>query len=242
MRTCSARKRLTTRKTWTPRVLDGQTIEEERVRNIKGIPRRFNEVRIPLRDHEGKVIGLCGIARDITERGAAAIQSPAEAQTPRSKIMQETLQLALKAATSGGLMLLQGESGSGKDYMARFIHDHSDRSGGPYFAINCAAIPHELAESELFGHERGAFTGAHARKRGLLELAEGGTLLLNEIGDLSLLLQAKLLTFLDTKKFTRVGGEHEISVNARLIFATNKDLETEVEQAVSGRTSFTGLM
>jgi len=87
----------------------------------------------------------------------------------------------------------------------------------------------ELAESELFGHERGAFTGAHGRKRGLLELAEGGTLLLNEIGELSLSLQAKLLTFLDTRQFTRVGGEKNISVNARLIAATNRNLEAEVE-------------
>ena len=212
------------------RVLEGQTIEEERVRNIRGVPRRFHEVRSPLRDRDGNVSGLCAIACDITERREALLQLPAEAETPRSKVMQETLQLALKAATSASLVLLQGESGSGKDYMARFIHDHSDRSGGPYFSINCAAIPHELAESELFGHERGAFTGAAARKRGLLELAEGGTLLLNEIGELSLLLQAKLLTFLDTKRFTRIGGEKEISVNARLIFATNRDLEKEVEE------------
>jgi len=212
------------------RVLNGQTIEEERIRNINGIPRRFNEVRTPLRDKEGKVSGLCAIARDITERRELELQPPPGLESVRSKVMQQTLQLALKAATSGGLVLLQGESGSGKDYMARFIHDHSDRSGGPYFSINCAAIHHELAESELFGHERGAFTGAATRKRGLLELAEGGTLLLNEIGDLPLPLQSKLLTFLDTKKFTRVGGEQEISVNARLIFATNKDLETEVQE------------
>ena len=135
------------------RVLDGQTIEEERIRNINGIPRRFNEVRTPLRDREGKVSGLCAIARDITERRELELQPPPALSNVRSKVMQETLQLALKAATSGGLVLLQGESGSGKDYMARFIHDHSDRSGGPYFSINCAAIPHELAESELFGHD-----------------------------------------------------------------------------------------
>jgi two-component system, NtrC family, response regulator AtoC len=212
------------------RVLGGQTIEEERVRNIQGVTRRFNEVRTPLHDREGNLSGLCAIARDITERRGALRQSIHEGAPARSKVMQETLQLALKSATTGGLVLLLGESGSGKDYMARFIHDHSDRSGGPYFSINCAAIPHELAESELFGHERGAFTGAHVRKRGLLELAEGGTLLLNEIGELSLPLQAKLLTFLDTKRFTRVGAEHEVSVNARLIFATNRDLQTEVEE------------
>jgi two-component system response regulator AtoC len=125
-------------------------------------------------------------------------------------------------------VLLLGESGSGKDYMASYIHANSPRANGPFFAINCASLPPELAESELFGHEPGAFTGARARKRGQLELAEGGTLFLNEIGDLSLPLQAKLLTFLDTKTFTKVGGEKHISVNARLIAATNKNLQEEV--------------
>ena len=112
--------------------------------------------------------------------------------------------------------------------MARFIHDNSRRASGPFVAINCAAIPPELAESELFGHEAGAFTGAKRRKRGLLELAEGGTLLLNEIGELPLHLQAKLLTFLDTRSFTRVGGEKSVTVSARLIAATNRHLEEEV--------------
>ena len=212
------------------RVLDGQTIEEERARNVKGLAMRFNEVRVPLRDADGVVIGLCGIARDITERRGLELEAPPALDGVRSKVMQDTLQLALKAATRDAVILLLGESGTGKDHLARYIHDHSGRAGGPYFSINCAALPPELAESELFGHERGAFTGAHTRKRGLLELAEGGTLLLNEIGDLSLPLQAKLLTFLDTKSFTRVGGEQEISVNARLMFATNKDLEEEVKE------------
>ncbi len=212
------------------RVLEGQTIEEERARNIKGTPMRFNEIRVPLRDAGGVVIGLCGIARDITERRGLELEAPPALDGLRSKVMQDTLQLALKAANRDTVILLLGESGSGKDYLARYIHDHSGRAGGPYFSINCAALPPELAESELFGHERGAFTGAHSRKRGLLELAEGGTLLLNEIGDLSPPLQAKLLTFLDTKSFTRVGGEQEISVNARLMFATNKDLEEEVKE------------
>ena len=116
--------------------------------------------------------------------------------------------------------------------MARFIHDNSRRASGPFYAINCAAIPPELAESELFGHEAGAFTGAKRRKRGLLELAEGGTLLLNEIGELPLHLQAKLLTFLDTRSFTRVGGEKSVTVSARLIAATNRHLEEEVAKGL----------
>ena len=211
------------------RVFDGQTIEEESTKTINGVTRRFQEVRVPLRDDSGNVIGLCGIARDITERRARQLWPRHEAEAPLSSVMRKTLKLALHAAKRESVVLLQGESGSGKDHLARYIHDHSERSGGPYFSINCAALPTALAESELFGHERGSFTGAHARKRGLLELAEGGTLLLNEIGDLPPALQAKLLTFLDTRKFTRVGGEKEISVNARLIFATNKDLQKEVE-------------
>jgi len=116
--------------------------------------------------------------------------------------------------------------------LARYIHNHSKRASGPFYAINCAAIPPDLAESELFGHEPGAFTGAKGRKRGLFELAEGGTLLLNEIGELPLHLQAKLLTFLDTRSFTRVGGENNVTVSARLIAATNRRL---VEEVARGR-------
>jgi DNA-binding NtrC family response regulator len=147
-----------------------------------------------------------------------------------SEAMRSTLQKARQAAAGDSVILLLGDSGTGKDYLARFIHDHSSRSDGPFFAINCAAVSSELAESELFGHEAGAFTGARGRKRGLLELAEKGTLLLNEIGELSPELQAKLLTFLDTRSFTRVGGEVNISIDARLIAATNRDLKKEAAE------------
>jgi DNA-binding NtrC family response regulator len=147
-----------------------------------------------------------------------------------SEAMRSTLQKARQAAAGDSVVLLLGDSGTGKDYLARFIHNHSSRTDGPFFAINCAAVSPELAESELFGHEPGAFTGARGRKRGLLELAERGTLLLNEIGELAPALQAKLLTFLDTRSFTRVGGEVNISVDARLIAATNRDLEQEVAE------------
>jgi len=147
-----------------------------------------------------------------------------------SQAMQSTLAQARSAALTGSIVLLLGESGSGKDFIARYIHEHSRRSHGPFFAVNCAAVADEIAESELFGHEPGAFTGAQGRKRGLLELAQDGTLLLNEIGELSPRLQAKLLTFLDTRSFTRVGGEKQISVNARILAATNRPLEKEVEK------------
>ena len=151
---------------------------------------------------------------------------------PGSNIMQTTLELVRRAAKTDSLVLFTGESGSGKDYLAKYLHQHSGRISGPYFAINCAAIAPNVAESELFGHETGSFTGARGRKRGLLELAEGGTLLLNEVGELCPELQAKLLTFMDTHTFTRVGGESNIRVNTRIVAATNRDLEKDVE---SGR-------
>jgi transcriptional regulator with PAS, ATPase and Fis domain len=146
--------------------------------------------------------------------------------------MKTTLEQVRRAAKTDSLVLFAGESGSGKDYLAEYLHRHSGRASGPYFTINCAAIAPEVADSELFGHEAGSFTGARGRKRGLLELAEGGTLLLNEVGELSSELQAKLLTFLDTQTFTRVGGETNIQVNIRIVAATNRNLEKDVE---SGR-------
>jgi PAS domain S-box-containing protein len=211
------------------RVLEGESIEDEHARIVHGVSITFLNSRIPLRDADGNVIGIFVISRDITGRKQPRLPAPAAVYIYPSKAMKSALEMASLAAKQESTVLLLGESGSGKDYVAKYIHEHSGREGGPYFSINCAAITAELAESELFGHERGSFTGAHARKRGLLELAEGGTILLNEIGDLSLALQSKLLTFLDTRKFTRVGGEKEISVSARLIAATNKDLTKEVE-------------
>lgn len=210
------------------RVLNGDRVEEERRLTIGGAPMTFLETRVPLWNSGGLVTGICGIARNITERrhfeGGAI---PLLARN-LSKTMRATFQVAHLASGHDSMVLITGESGVGKDYLAKHIHTHSKRSKGPYFSINCAAVPLDLAESELFGHESGAFTGAGRRKRGLIELAEGGTLLLNEIGELSLPIQAKLLTFLDTKTFHRVGGERPIKVNVRLIAATSRHLEQEV--------------
>ena len=147
-----------------------------------------------------------------------------------SSRMQQTLASARIAAGHDGIVLLLGESGTGKDYIARWIHQRSSRAEKPYFTINCAALTRELAESELFGHEHGAFTGARGRKRGMLELAGGGTILLNEVGEMDLSLQSKLLTFLDTMSFIRVGGEHSVTIDTRIIAATNRELGAEVER------------
>lgn len=210
------------------RVLSGEAIEEEHTREVKGQPTTFLDVKAPMKTRDGEIVGLCGISRNITERWRSHKWPVTLSEEYPSATMRSTMSVARLAAQSDSIILLTGESGSGKDFLARFIHDHSKRAGGPFFAINCAAVPPDLAESELFGHERGAYTGAHSRSRGLLELAEGGTLLLNEIGDLSPPLQAKLLTFLDTRTFTRVGGRKNVSVNARIMAATNRDLEQDV--------------
>lgn len=212
------------------RVLNGQTVEQSVTRRIGKELISVHEVRIPLRDSTGAIVGICGISRDVTGVRRPRREVASTRDDFRSPVMRQTVARALSAAQSDSTLLLLGESGTGKDYLARYIHDRSRRSGGPFFALNCAAVARELAEAELFGHETGAFTGANRRKRGLLELAEGGTLLLNEIGDLPLPLQAKLLSFLDTRSFTRVGGETNVQVNARIMAATNCDLHEEVQQ------------
>lgn len=134
------------------------------------------------------------------------------------------------ANIKGTTILLTGESGTGKTFIAKGIHNYSDYSDTPFIEINCAAIPSTLIESELFGHVKGAFTGAVESKKGLLEEAEGGTLFLDEIGELPLNVQPKFLSFLETKKFRHVGATKEISVNTRIIAATNKDLKKAVKE------------
>jgi len=124
--------------------------------------------------------------------------------------------------------LITGENGTGKELVARSIHYYSQRNDKPFIAINCAAIPEELIESELFGHEKGAFTGAVAQKKGKFDLADGGTLFLDEIGDMSLKTQAKILRILQERCFERVGGTRVVSVDVRIIAATNKPLEDEI--------------
>jgi len=160
------------------RVLEGDSIEEEHTRPVNGVDFTFHDILVPMRDSTGSIIGLCGMSRDITDRRHVIQPSISSYPDYPSQPMRKTLEAAHLAATSDSLVLLTGESGTGKDYLARYIHDCSERAGGPFFSLNCAGVPLELAESELFGHEPGAFTGAGKRSRGLVELAEGGTLLL----------------------------------------------------------------
>ncbi|HUR71345.1 MAG TPA: sigma-54 dependent transcriptional regulator [Candidatus Limnocylindrales bacterium] len=148
-----------------------------------------------------------------------------------SAAMRGIVEEAKKAATSKSTVLLLGESGTGKELFARSIHDWSERRLKPFVAINCAGLAKELLESDLFGHEKGAFTGAHQLKKGKLEFAHGGTVFLDEIGDLALELQTKLLRVLQEREFERVGGTAKISVDLRIIAATNRDLETAVTAA-----------
>jgi len=146
--------------------------------------------------------------------------------------MNHVADLAKKAAGSNATVLLLGESGTGKEIFARNIHNWSERKERPFVAINSMGLSKELLESELFGHERGAFTGAHQLKKGKMELAHRGTVFLDEVGDISPELQAKLLRFLEEREFERVGGTKSISVDIRIIAATNRDLETLVKDGL----------
>jgi two-component system response regulator AtoC len=146
-----------------------------------------------------------------------------------SKALQRVYDLIKQIAPSDSTVLILGESGTGKELVASSIHMHSNRSSKPFVRINCAAIPEGLMESELFGHEKGAFTGAHAKKLGKFELADGGTMLLDEIGELPLPLQAKLLRVLQENMYERVGGTGTIRIDVRILCSTSKDLEQAVE-------------
>lgn len=149
-----------------------------------------------------------------------------------SQSMQKVFQLIRRVAPTESTVLIEGESGTGKELAARAIHRNSPRAEGPFVAINCAAIPDSLLESELFGHEKGAFTGANALKKGKLEAAAGGTLFLDEIGELAAGMQAKLLRVLQEREFERVGGTHPVKLDVRIVAATNRSLAEAVEKGI----------
>ena len=154
-------------------------------------------------------------------------QQPIVGQSPS---LQATLDIIRQAAPSSATVLLLGESGTGKELFARALHEHSPRSGGPFVPINCAAIPETILESELFGYERGAFTGAVQRKEGRIERAQAGTLLLDEVGELTPSVQVKLLRFLQEGEIERLGGSGAIKVDCRVVAATNQDLAARVRE------------
>jgi two-component system response regulator AtoC len=163
--------------------------------------------------------GTNGVEDDRLQRELALLVS-----TP----MREILGIVEQAARADVTVLICGETGAGKEIIARAIHANSPRKRAPFVKVNCAAMPRELLESELFGHEKGAFTGAHQRKPGRFELADGGTIFLDEIGEVHPALQAKLLHVLQDGEFSRVGGRHNVTVNVRVVCATNRDLAKEV--------------
>ncbi len=148
----------------------------------------------------------------------------------KSEPIVELIERSRKVAETDSIVLIQGASGTGKELIANLIHRASPRSDWPFVAMNCASIPDSLLESELFGHERGAFTNAYSTKQGLVEVAQGGTLFLDEVGDISQTIQPKLLRFLETGEFRIVGGTNTLKVNVRIISATNKDLPQEAKE------------
>ena len=176
------------------------------------------------------------VARAAESRTAASGTTKGASTTPSllanavSPAMQEILTTISRAAASRATVLIRGESGTGKELVARALHEQSDRASGPFVPISCAALSETLLESELFGHEKNAFTGAAAEKKGRFELAHGGTLFLDEIGDISGAVQVKLLRVLQQREFERVGGVKTIKVDVRVVAATNADLEQHIKE------------
>ena len=183
---------------------------------------------IPLFDENQEVVACVCVIRDLL-RGELETPHSFDEIVGKSQNMQQMFALVQRAAESNITVLISGESGTGKELVARAIHANSPRKAGPFITVNCAAIPETLFESELFGHERGAFTGATTKRIGKFEHANRGTIFFDEIGDMPLGLQAKLLRVLQERQIQRVGGTTNIPVDIRVLTATNKDLEVEVE-------------
>jgi PAS domain S-box-containing protein len=193
----------------------------------------------PIRDHGGRIIGGTVVFGGVSDRQPVAAAKPASGKADRpsfqmiaeSGAMQRLMHFAQRVARSEvSTILVLGESGTGKDVLAKFLHYHSSREAQPFLAINCAAIPETLLESELFGYEKGAFTDARAQKNGILEMANGGTVFLDEIGEMPLSLQAKMLRVLENQTIRRLGGTADIQVDLRVITATNQNLPQAIQQ------------
>ncbi len=217
---------------------------EARVRNKAGQYRWFLHQLFPLRDGEGRVVGWCGARIDIAAHKQTEELAQRENLALREEIntvamfeeivgtsprLRSVLARVAKVARTDSTVLITGETGTGKELIARAIHKRSQRAGRPFVSVNCAAIPRDLIASELFGHEKGAFTGALQRRLGRFELAEGGTLFLDEIGELPAETQIALLRVLQEREFQRVGGNQTIRADVRVIAATHRDLPSAIE-------------
>jgi two-component system, NtrC family, response regulator AtoC len=178
-------------------------------------------------DDTGNLTGVVATIKDITEEAAPQKREVIAESVPMREVMNFVRRVAASEATT---ILLEGENGTGKDLVAKTLHYQSVRQAEPFIAINCAAIPDSLLESELFGYEKGAFTDARSQKRGIFELADKGTLFLDEIGEIPLMLQAKLLRVLEEQNFRRLGGLKDIHLDLRVIAATNKNLREAVKE------------
>ncbi|GAB4289192.1 MAG: sigma-54 dependent transcriptional regulator [Ignavibacteriaceae bacterium] len=189
-------------------------------------PYDFDELLLTINralEHKSLLVKTALLAKEVDKKHSDTIvgQSPA---------LQRVISLANKSAMSDSNILIEGETGTGKELFAEYIHKHSARKDKPFVVINCASLPDQLIESELFGHEKGAFTDAKSTKQGLVEIAHGGTLFLDEIGELSLALQPKLLRFLENGEYRRIGGVTNLTSNVRVIGATNRNLLEEAEK------------
>jgi PAS domain S-box-containing protein len=178
-------------------------------------------------DDDGQLTGVVATIKDITEEAAPQKREVIAESPPMREVLNFVRRVAASEATT---ILLEGENGTGKDLIAKTLHYQSVRQAEPFIAINCAAIPETLLESELFGYEKGAFTDARSQKRGIFELADKGTLFLDEIGEIPLMLQAKLLRVLEDQSFRRLGGLKDIKLDLRVIAATNKNLREAVKE------------
>jgi transcriptional regulator with GAF, ATPase, and Fis domain len=207
------------------------TIQAVNARRIEGFTDEDSEVLVALSSLVGAAISRTR-AESAARAAGHVLAAESEARhrmiTGRTPAMVEALRILKTAAASPSTVLLLGESGVGKERIARLIHEESARMGHPFVAINCGAVPETLLESELFGHARGAFTGASMERVGLFEAAHGGTLLLDEVSQLPLPMQVKLLRVLQEREVERVGGNETLRVDVRVIAATNRDLRTEV--------------
>ncbi|MFN8586450.1 MAG: sigma-54 dependent transcriptional regulator [Candidatus Eisenbacteria bacterium] len=213
-------------------MLTGHGTVEHAVRAIKMGAYDFM-LKPPDLDHLGVVLERAlehaRLRREVDHlRASTASAQPIVGDSPTLAKALQRLERAAKSGTS--TVLIRGETGSGKELMARYLHDKSARASGPFIELNCSAIPEQLLESELYGHERGAFTDAKRFKKGLFELADGGTLFLDEIGEMAPQLQAKLLRVLETRTFRRVGGHADITVDVRVVAATHRDLSKMVAE------------